>query len=217
MKCRFVLPLFAAAALTAVTGPVTPVAAQETAAPGTIRTVAGSGLPGFSGDGGPATQARLDFPLGIAIDAAGNVFFADGANSRIRKVSPDGTITTVAGSGPTGPDMGYASGDGGPALQARMRGPLCLAVDGAGNLFETEQDPAATAAYTGPKSQVRKISPDGIITSVACNGVRGFSGDSGPAVAASLDLPRGVAVDSAGNLYVADTGNNRVLKYTPVP
>jgi NHL repeat-containing protein len=186
---------------------------------GIITTVAGSGptdsdLPGaFSGDGGPATEARLYYPTGLAVDATGNLFIADAGNHRVRKVSPDGTISTVAGSGPIGPDKGYAAGDGGPALAATLRGPCCLAVDGAGNLFLTDVDIAGTGApYTGPKSRVRKVSTDGMITTVAGNGVRGFSGDGGPAVEAGLDDPFGVAVDSAGNLFISDVNNHRVRK-----
>jgi sugar lactone lactonase YvrE len=189
---------------------------------GIITTVAGSGpttseAPGdYAGDGGPATAARLYYPEGLAVDAAGNLFIADTGNHRIRKVSPDGTITTVAGSGPTGPDKGASTGDGGPALAATLRGPMCLAIDGAGNLFFTEKDPwgtpAAVGGYTGPRFQVRKVSADGIIRTVASNGVKGFSGDGGPALAASLDNPLGVAVDTAGNLFIADWNNYRVRK-----
>src|SRR5947208_2225985 len=138
--------------------------AAEQPAPGTITTVAGTGPRGFSGDNGPAAKARLNYPGGVAIDAAGNVFFGDEWNYRVRKVSPDGTITTVAGSGPTGPDKGYAAGDGGPATAATLRGPHGLAVDGAGNLFLTDIDPYGYALdYTGPRALVRKVSADGII------------------------------------------------------
>jgi sugar lactone lactonase YvrE len=185
---------------------------------GTITTVAGSGpttegAPGaYAGDGGPATEARLNGPLGLAVDASGNLFIAENGNHRIRKVSPDGIITTVAGSGPIGPDQGVSAGDGGPALAATLRGPAFLAVDGAGNLFFSEVDEQGTQAYTGPRGQVRKVSADGIITTVAGNGVRGFSGDGGPAVAAGLWGANGVTVDSAGNLFIADWGNYRVRK-----
>src|SRR5262249_39412972 len=144
---------------------------------GIITTVAGSGpttseAPGdYTGDGGPATAARLYYPTGLAADAAGNLFIADTGNHRIRKVSPDGTITTVAGSGPTGPDKGASTGDGGPATAATLRGPMCLVIDGSGNLFFTEKDPwgtsAAVGGYTGPRFQVRKVSADGIIRTVA--------------------------------------------------
>jgi sugar lactone lactonase YvrE len=185
---------------------------------GIITTVAGSGpttddAPGdYAGDGGPATKARLYYPVGLAVDAAGNLFIADTGNHRIRKVSPDGTITTVAGSGPTGPDKGVAAGDGGPATAATLRGPMCLAVDGSGNLFFSEFDPWGTRAPLTPRGLVRKVSPDGIITTVAGNGVYAFSGDGGPAVAASLDGPLGVAADTAGNLFIADFDSYRVRK-----
>ena len=185
---------------------------------GIITTVAGSGpttseAPGdFAGDGGPATEARLYYPDGLAVDAAGNLFIADTGNHRIRKVSPDGTITTVAGSGPTGPDKGVAAGDGGPALAATLRGPMCLAVDGSGNLFFTEFDPWGTFVPPTPRGLVRKVSADGVITTVAGNGVYAFSGDGGLAVAASLDGPLGVAADTAGNLFIADFDSYRVRK-----
>jgi len=149
---------------------------------------------------------------GLAVDAAGNLFIADSGNHRIRKVSPDGIITTVAGSGPIGPDKGYAAGDGGPALAATLRGPFGLAVDGAGNLFLTEQDPNGTGTYTGPRFQVLKVSADGIILTVVGSGLKGFSGDGGLALGASLDNLLGVAVDTAGNLFIADYNNYRVRK-----
>src|SRR5438094_271955 len=158
MKRRIFLSGFVALGAAALFPALLSPAAAQTPPPGTITTVAGTGVPGFFGDGGPATQARLDEPIGTGIDAAGSVFIGDSSNHRVRKVSPDGTITTVAGSGPTGPDKGYAAGDGGPALAATLRGPYVLAVDGSGNLFLTDTDPGGTSAYTGPRSLVRKIS-----------------------------------------------------------
>src|SRR5438045_3822178 len=134
MERRMVLRFFAMGGLATLSPALISLAAEQPA-PGTIATVAGTGPRGFSGDNGPATQARLNYPGGIAIDAAGNVFVGDEWNYRVRKVSPDGTITTAAGSGPTGPDKGYAAGEGGPATAATLRGPHGLAVDGAGNLF----------------------------------------------------------------------------------
>src|SRR5437764_11797341 len=125
MKRPFGLLVCAVVGLVALSRSPVGLAAGETLAPGTIITVAGTGQAGFSGDNGPATKARLDFPIGIAIDAAGNVFIGDGANSRVRKVSPDGIITTVAGNGVSG-----FSGDGGPATKARLAGSLFLALDG---------------------------------------------------------------------------------------
>jgi hypothetical protein len=164
---------------------------------GTITTVAGSGTYGFSGDGGPATNAALSSPQGVALDAAGNLYIADAQDTRVRKVSTSGTITTVAGSGTYG-----FSGDGGPATDAGLKGPTGVAVDAAGNLYIA--DPG--------NHRVRKVSTSGTITTVAGNGTQGFSGDAGPATNASLNTPYGVAVDAAGNLYIADPGNNRVRK-----
>jgi hypothetical protein len=164
---------------------------------GTITTVAGDGTPGFSGDGGPATNASLRVPSGVAVDAAGNLYIVDTGNSRVRKVSPSGTITTVAGSGTYG-----FSGDGGQATDADLSSPTGVAVDAAGNLYITDQG----------NQRVRKVSTTGTITTVAGDGTTGFSGDGGPATNASLNLPTGVAVDAAGNLYIADSQNNRVRK-----
>src|SRR5437667_162722 len=147
MKRRVFLYASIAVGVTALSPALISLAA-EPPAPGTIITVAGTGQDGFSGDNGPATKARLSYPTpGIAIDAAGNVFFGDGANHRIRKVSPEGIITTVAGNGVEG-----FSGDGGPATKARLAGALWLALDGAGNLYLSDWS----------HNRVRKVSPDGI-------------------------------------------------------
>jgi uncharacterized protein (TIGR03437 family) len=160
---------------------------------GMITTVAGNGNAGFSGDGGPATSASLYQPWGVAVDSGGNLYVADSDNNRIRKVS-GGTITTVAGNG----NQGF-SGDGGPATSASLSGPSGVAVDSAGNLYIVD-------GY-----RIRKVS-GGTITTVAGNGNQGFSGDGGPATSASINAPSGVAVDSAGNLYIADEYNNRIRK-----
>ena len=172
---------------------------------GTITTVAGTGSAGFSGDGGPATSAQLSDPSGVAVDASGNLFIADGI-SRIRKVTPQGTITTVAGTGSAG-----FSGDGGPATSAQVVA-WAVAVDASGNLFIVD----------GANNRIRKVTPQGTITTVAGNGcllpgsyTGCFSGDGGPAVAASLYSPYGVAVDASSNLFIADTGNQRIRKVTP--
>jgi sugar lactone lactonase YvrE len=171
---------------------------RKVSADGIISTVAGiAGEEGFSGDNGPATQAKLWAPRGITVDGAGHLFIADRDNHRVRKVSPDGIITTVVGTGKEG-----FSGDGGPATEAQLRGPYDVAVDAAGNLLIVEED----------SHRVRKVSPDGIITTVAGTGKAGFSGDAGPAKEARLDSPHGVAVDAAGNLFIADTQNHRVRK-----
>jgi len=160
---------------------------------GVLTLVAGNGTKGFSGDNGPAASAQLDQPYGVAVDTAGNVYIADSSNYRIRKVS-NGIITTVAGNGTQG-----LSGDNGPATSAELNYPLGIAVDSAGNLYIADT----------LSNRIRKVS-NGVIATVAGNGTQGLSGDNGPATSAELDQPEGVAVDSAGNLYIADTLNNRV-------
>ncbi len=157
---------------------------------GVITTIAGTGVHGYSGDGGPATSAQLNGACGLAVDVTGNLYIADWANQRIRKVSPSGIITTIAGNG----TPGY-SGDGGPATSAQVAGPSAIAMDGTGNLFVNE---------LGPSYRVRKISSSGIITTFAGNGSPGHSGDGGLATAAQLNVPTAVAVDGAGNVYIAD-------------
>ena len=167
---------------------------------GTISTVAGNGTFRFSGDGGPATTGSLALAYGVAMDGAGNLYIADTTNFRIRRVSPDGTISTVAGDGANG-----FSGDGGPATSASLESPYTVAVDGAGNLYIAEPDDC----------RIRKVDSSGVITTVAGNGAFGFSGDGGPATSASLASPYGVAVDGAGKLYIADRINNRIRQVTP--
>ncbi|MDP3261205.1 MAG: RHS repeat-associated core domain-containing protein [Thermodesulfovibrionales bacterium] len=159
-------------------------------------TVAG-GRSGFSGDGGPATEAGLYYPYVVAVDSTGNIYIADYSNQRIRKVDTSGIITTVAGNG----QLGF-SGDGGPATQAMLNGPYGLAVDNAGNIYIVDY-------YN---YRIRKVDTGGIITTVAGNGQRGFSGDGGPAIQAKLNNPHSVEVDSLGNIYIADYGNNRIRK-----
>jgi uncharacterized protein (TIGR03437 family) len=165
---------------------------------GSASTFAGTGTPGFSGDGGLATSAALSFPNGVAWDAAGNVYIADSQNHRIRKVNPAGMITTIAGSSPGG-----FSGDGGLAVNALLSSPSGVVVDAAGNLYIADLG----------NNRVRKIDPTGIITTVAGDSF-GFSGDGGFAAYAGLEAPYGVAVDTAGNLYIADSGNGRIRKVT---
>ncbi len=163
---------------------------------GIISTVAGTGVEGFSGDGGPATNAQLNRPTSVIV-SAGNLYIADSSNQRLRRVSSDGTITTLAGNGVAG-----FSGDGGPATSASLRFPLGMAMDILGNLYFAD----------GDNNRVRRISPGGVITTVAGNGAGRFAGDQGPATSASLNIPEDVAVDGAGNLLIADAGNNRVRK-----
>jgi len=162
---------------------------------GAIATVAGDGAYGSGGDGGPATSAQLFGPTGVAADANGNLYIADVVNNRIRKVS-NGAITTVAGNGTQG-----FSGDGGPATSAQLDLPSAVAVDPAGNLYISDWG----------NNRIREVS-NGVITTVAGSGTKGFGGDNGPATSTRINGAEGIAVDSAGNLYIADTGNNRVRK-----
>ncbi len=166
-------------------------------ASGIIATIAGTGEYGDNGDGGPAVQAQLAFPTGVAVDAAGNLYIADSYNHRIRRVDASGTITTIAGTGARG-----FSGDGGPAVVAQLHEPRGVAVDGSGNLYIAD-------FYN---HRVRRVDASGTITTIAGTGARGFSGDGGPAVQAQLAFPTGVAVDAAGNLYIADSYNHRIRR-----
>jgi YD repeat-containing protein len=175
---------------------------------GTITTVAGNGDPGFDGDGGPAASANLNYPVGVAVDAAGVLWIADTDNFRVRKVVPGDpvrTITTVAGTGSQG-----FSGDGGPATGADLENPWGVALDAAGNLY------IADAGIFVPREndRVRKVAPDGIITTFAGSGTQGFAGDGDLATLAQLNYPAAVAVDGAGGVYVADRDNHRIRKVT---
>jgi uncharacterized protein (TIGR03437 family) len=170
---------------------------RKVATDGIITTIAGNGSPGYSGDGGPAASAQLNGPSGVAVDAAGNLYIADFYGNRVRKVAMNGIITTVAGDG----SNGY-SGDGGPAAGAQVYYPSGVAVDAAGNLY------IADFGY----NRIRKVATNGIITTVAGGGPQGDSGDGGPATSAQLSNPAGVAVDAAGNLYIAVSGSHRIRK-----
>src|ERR1035441_9360812 len=164
---------------------------RKVALDGTVTTVAGTGQAGTSGDGGPAIQARLASPCDGTVDGGGNLYIVDSGNSRIRKVTPAGTISTVAGGGS---DSG---GDGGAATNAALINPVSVAVDVARNLYIGDAG----------SHRVRKVTAAGIIGSVAGNGERDYLGEGGVVVInAQLDGPNGLAFDSAGNLYIADTG-----------
>ena len=170
---------------------------EISASTGLITVVAGNGVAGYSGDGGQATAAELNAPMGLAVDAAGDLFIADSGNNRIREVSA-GThvITTVAGTG-----VGLYGGDGGQATAAELNAPAGVALDSAGDLF---------IADTG-NQRIREVA-GGTISTVAGNGTAGYAGDGGQATGAELNSPAGVAVDSAGDLYIADTSNQRIRK-----
>ncbi len=169
------------------------------AAPGVgdITTVAGTGVPGYNGDGGVATSAQLNSPYGVAVDAWGNLFIADSENQRVRKVTASRVITTVAGTGVAG-----YNGDGGAATSAQLNYPYGVAVDPSGNLFIADFN----------NQRIRKVAASGVITTVAGTGVAGYNGDGGVATSAQLNYPFSVVVDSSGNLFIDDYGNQRIRK-----
>ena len=173
---------------------------KKVAPNGVITTFAGTGVTGYNGDGHPATASSFSLPSGVATDNSGAVYIADSYNNRVRKVTLDGTVSTVAGTGALGD-----SGDGGPAIKAVVEGPSSLVVDVAGNL------------YISDIRRVRKVTPDGIIHAYAGNGNKGYNGDNIPATSASLNfsIAAGLGLDAQGNLYIADSGNNRIRKVTP--
>ena len=163
-----------------------------------ISTVAGTGQRGYSGDGGPASRAQINNPYGIAIGADGALYICDTDNHVVRKVSRDGTITTVAGNG----KRGY-SGDGQKATEASMNEPYELRFDRHGNLYVVER----------MNHVVRFVDArTGLIRTVAGNGKAGFSGDGGPAVSASLHEPHSIQLDQKGNLYICDIRNHRIRR-----
>lgn len=217
------------------------------------RTIAGNDTLGYNGDVIAATAARLNAPSGVATDAAGNIYIADFGNNRIRKITPEGTIYTIAGTA-----SGSYSGDGWPAYLAELYHPYGIAVAPSGNIYFSDQGnnrirkidaggymstiagtgyggynsdniPATAAMLNAPagialdkyenvyvadysNKRIRKIDGAGMITTVAGNGNAIYSGDGGPAIAASLGWPQGVAVDTLGNIFIADTWNNHIRK-----
>ena len=180
-----------------------------TAATGIITTAAGNGNPGNGGDGGPATSANLSAPWGVTADSGGNLYIADTANHRIQLVAvATGVITTVAGDGVINANgAGSYSGDGGPAIAAGLNFPYAVAFDPSGNMYIPDSS----------NNRIREVSAStGIITTFAGTGALGFSGDGAAATAAQLYSPSGVAFDPAGNLYIADTQNNRIRKVSSV-
>lgn len=162
-----------------------------------ITTIAGSGVMSAGGDGGLAVDGQLFSPSGLAVDSQGNIYIADSGNHKIRIVTLDGKIDTFAGNGTAG-----HSGDGGPPRMAQLNTPYAVAVDPGGTIYIAEFENA----------RIRKISPQGIITTIAGTGIQGFSGDGGPATAAQLNHPSGIALDAAGNLLIADRRNHRIRK-----
>jgi len=162
-----------------------------------ITTVAGNGKIIYAGDGGAATNAGLNFPLGIALDASNNLYIAEAGNNRIRKVASNGIISTVAGNG-----TNTFAGDGGAATNASLIFPSAIALDVSGNLYIADQS----------NNRIRKVGTNGIITTVAGNGASIYAGDGGPAVNASLAQPSGVVCDTVGNIYIADHLSSRIRK-----
>jgi hypothetical protein len=169
---------------------------------GIITTVAGTGVEGFSGDGGPAAQAELGYPYALAFDKNGIMYIADEYNSRIRKIDASGIISTIAG----GIGSFSSPGNGGPALNALISYPVGVVTDTIGNIYISE----------GYGYWVRKIDTSGIITDIAGNGIEGYSGDGGDASLAELDNPKSITFDQAGNLYLAD-GNVRKITFCKNP
>ncbi len=169
---------------------------------GIITTIAGNGNKGFSGDGGLAIKAELEFPAGVCVDASGNVYISDLGNNRVRKVNTSGIINTIAGSGAAGYGFGGYSGDGGLAVSSTLNSPISMIVDAMGNIFIAD-------TYN---HVIRKVDTNGIINTIAGTGFQGYSGDGGQATAAALNDPRDLTINAAGDLLIAEFGNNCIRK-----
>ena len=169
---------------------------------GVITTFAGGGVAGAGPppEGAPATDVRFGLPVSVVVDSAGNVYISDEPGHRVWKVDPSGTITTYAGTGKPG-----FSGDGGPADQARLNGPYDLAIDDEDNLFIVDYE----------NRRIRRVDPNGVITTVAGNGEVGVAGDGGPATEAQIQSPYGLVVGGSGNLYIADQENALIRVVDP--
>lgn len=169
----------------------------------TLFTFAGTGVPSYTGDAGPATDATFRNPSGVAVDTSGNVYVLEEYNKVVRKIDRStGIVTTVCGSG-----FGGFGGDGGAALSAKMEQPAGLCVDKSGNIYIADYG----------NQRIRKVdAATGIITTVAGNGVNGYSGDGGPATNTKLSYPKAVFADSLSNIYIADYGNNRIRRVDAV-
>ena len=172
---------------------------REVTPTGVITTFAGNGTAGYRGDGGPATSAELNGPIGLAVNAAGDLFIADHNNSVIREVTPAGTISTVAGNG-TG---GY-TGDGGNATNAELSGPSGVTFNAAGDMFIVDSN----------DNVIREVTPGGTISTYAGTGTAGYTGDGGPATAATLNQPYTLTLSAAGDMFIADANNNVIRKVT---
>jgi sugar lactone lactonase YvrE len=170
---------------------------RKVSSAGIISTVAGNGVSGFTGDGGPATAAEIADPVDVAVDGSGNIYIADKSNNRIRKVDVAGNISTVAGIATSG-----FSGDNGPATNAQLATPRGVAADSHGNIYISDQG----------NNRIRKVDNTGIITTIAGNAVTGYNGDGIAATDAQLKGPYGIAVDGTGNIYLCDVDNERIRK-----
>ena len=173
---------------------------REVNTSGVISTVVGNGTAGYTGDGGQATAAELDEPQGVLCNPGGVLIFADTDNSVIREVTPSGVISTIVGDGTSG-----YTGDGGQATAAELNHPIDVAYDTTGDLFLSDTN----------NNVIRKVTPAGIITTIAGNGTSGYTGDGGPATSAEFYLPEAIAFDASGNLFIADYENSVIREVTP--